>query len=306
MKPIPYKQALIAIFLVFFSTSVLGAQKEAKATQPSITLESLQNLGELNEKLFFAIKTNDYEIISDLISKGADPNLQNNNGESLLHLAVQFNHADSVEALLNHESTLIDIQDNRGRTPLYVSLEYQNTDITQILLRAGADPNIADNEGFSPLYLAAEWGEINEVKQLIEAGAKINSRTKDGWTVLHASTGYPETLQFLIEKGAELNSQDLYGQTPLHFASLFGHTDSVKILIANKARLNIQAHDGQTPLHIAVIEYEAYYLSKLALEIREIEMQKYLDIIYALLAGGASRDIPDNTGQTVRDIAENL
>ena len=98
MKPSYYK-ALITVFLVFFSTFVLGNQAEAQAQQPFTSPDSLQNQ-ELNNQLFFAIKNNDYEIIRYLVAKGADPNTQNSEGVSLLNWSVIHGHILVVEVLL--------------------------------------------------------------------------------------------------------------------------------------------------------------------------------------------------------------
>ncbi|KAJ8668908.1 hypothetical protein QAD02_000167 [Eretmocerus hayati] len=48
-------------------------------------------------------------------------------------------------------------------------------DKAQILLNAGASPNIADGMGVSPLQLAMESGQIDIIQQLIDAGVDLNS-----------------------------------------------------------------------------------------------------------------------------------
>lgn len=50
----------------------------------------------------------------------------------------------------------------------------------EILLKAGADPNIRDLDGQTPLHWAAEEGSIDTVELLLKRGAERNFKSKKG------------------------------------------------------------------------------------------------------------------------------
>ena len=47
--------------------------------------------------------------------------------------------------------------------------------IIDMLVRAGADPNIASADSFTPLHMAAVWGYWHIVPVLLAAGAEVNA-----------------------------------------------------------------------------------------------------------------------------------
>ena len=77
----------------------------------------------------------------------------------------------------------IDIPDRHGRTTLWHAVSFRNIRTIQILLEAGADPNIADVTGATPVF--------------------------------HARDG--KTIDLLVRYGADLNVKDTAGHTPLEF-----------------------------------------------------------------------------------------
>ena len=62
---------------------------------------------------------------------------------------------------------------------------YGDTGTVQILLDAGADPDIQDKDGKTALYLATLYGKTKTVKALLDAGASLDIQDKDGKTALY-------------------------------------------------------------------------------------------------------------------------
>jgi cytohesin len=73
-------------------------------------------------------------------------------------------------------------QDNDGETPLSWTAGYNLSNAARSLLRRGADPNAAEKNGYTPLHNAAGNGALEVAKLLIDAGAQINSRNSEGRT----------------------------------------------------------------------------------------------------------------------------
>lgn len=114
--------------------------------------------------------------IEFFISKGANLNLQNAQGETPLHLIaddddIKWNYG---ELLLNNGADL-HITDLKGKTPLHVYLERCDPDADggaqKFIKEEGADVNIPDNDGNTPLKIATERGMNENVEILLQEGA---------------------------------------------------------------------------------------------------------------------------------------
>ena len=117
------------------------------------------------------------EILKLLTKAGADTKITNRYGGVALIPASERGHTETVKYLL--ENTDIDVNhiNNLGWTALLEAIILGNggkahIEITDMLLKHGADPNIADRNGVTPLMHARErkYKEIEEL--LIKAGAK--------------------------------------------------------------------------------------------------------------------------------------
>ena len=84
---------------------------------------------------------------------------------------------NSVNSLGDYLSTRrkskLDGIDDYGNTPLHTAARYSRVESTEMLLKAGADPNIIAENGFTPLHEAAENGCTSIVSLLVQNG-KLN------------------------------------------------------------------------------------------------------------------------------------
>ena len=113
--------------------------------------------------LHFAAEAGSLDLVKLLIDHKADIHARNHRDETPLHLAAGFGHGAVVEHLLNLKAA-VDCVDKSGRTALsraastrtsggnYSSHNiFPHAHTVQLLLRAGADPNLMDHRGRSPL-----------------------------------------------------------------------------------------------------------------------------------------------------------
>ncbi len=107
------------------------------------------------------------EIRKRLIEAGANINLQDNNGNTLLITASEKNQPKIVELLVNASANL-NIQNHSGQTALMHACRAGNREIVSALIHAGADVNIKTNNGQTALNMTNNE-EIRNI--LISAGA---------------------------------------------------------------------------------------------------------------------------------------
>ena len=190
-------------------------------------------------------------------------------GETPLWIAVDEKRPDVVRALL-HAGADPNAENGDGKTVLHmVSRRGHKAELFRALLRFGADPNAADKQGKTPLHLACWSRLVTNVNVLLAAGANPGAKDKSGKTPLHwafgggaaskrawqavfdsnyGNDGRVEVLRALIVAGADVDAADTDGKTPLHSACTVGHLESVEVLLAADAQRAPKDADDQTPL----------------------------------------------------------
>ncbi|CAB4400624.1 unnamed protein product [Rhizophagus irregularis] len=112
-----------------------------------------------------------------LLAYGADPDIQDEEGETPLHLATRNGFDDCVRLLVG----LDDYKEEH-----YTEEHQILSDDIKIILKSNlkkANTEIKENfYGWTPLSLAAVEGHIACVKTLIQAGADPNVKDNSGWT----------------------------------------------------------------------------------------------------------------------------
>jgi ankyrin repeat protein len=86
-----------------------------------------------------------------LVKAGANVNVQDNEGETLLMiLCRKVGAAKEAAKLLLDSGANPDIRDKNGKTAFFRAVTSCNLDMAKILLEAGADPDIRNNNGRLP------------------------------------------------------------------------------------------------------------------------------------------------------------
>ena len=130
----------------------------------------------------------------------------------------------------------------------------RRTELTEIALWAGADPNYRDDDGRSPLPIAVAHGDWEIVPLLLEAGADPEARTADGEPVaaVAAAGGHSGILAMLLDAGADPNARGESGIAVLAAAVLSSDAEIVRMLLESGADPNTLAEEGFSVLALAV------------------------------------------------------
>ncbi|XP_069700475.1 26S proteasome non-ATPase regulatory subunit 10-like isoform X2 [Periplaneta americana] len=168
--------------------------------------------------------------------------------------AARNGNAAAMQFLVD---TQIDIEetDSNKKTLLQLASEAGHTDTVQVVLNAGAHVNAAKRDGASPLNLAAEGGHVEVCKVLLEARAHMKKRgVEKSLSALHCAArgGDVKVCYLLLANGAEVNAQDHdMWDTPLHMAARKGHILVVRFLLDHGADINMKNYSGKTPADCA-------------------------------------------------------
>lgn len=226
--------------------------------------------------LMLAAKEGDVYTIKQLLQKGADTQIQDDEGWSALHFAAANGRLAAVAMLLNHSKKGIDLADSEGRTALHRACYYGHTDVAVYLIDNGASIEARDHHSKTPLHSAASSNPQSEnmITTLLQKGADPEAVTSLGWTPLHSAVRYgePEIAQLLIDSGANIEAKNNYGETPLLMAvsetEIPAHIKiaMIRCLLAKGADLQATDNAGRTVLHWAASSGPAnlvrYFVSK--------------------------------------------
>ena len=181
-------------------------------------------------------------------------NLVNNHGETALYWASEKGMLAVVEKLIEKGAD-VNIQNEDGYTAL---MKFWQANVALALLEDdNINVNLKNKDGYTALHKASFLGNLLRmlavVKKLIERGADVNAQDKDGRTALmiacQETTKYADVALALLEDdNIKVDLVDEYGKTALDYASENRMTEVVKKLIERRADVNIQDENGDTAL----------------------------------------------------------
>ncbi|XP_076298617.1 E3 ubiquitin-protein ligase mind bomb 1 isoform X1 [Lasioglossum baleicum] len=135
-------------------------------------------------------------------------------GYTALHLAALNNHVEVAEQLARFGKADLDLQNVNLQTALHLAVERQHTQIVRLLVREGANLNVADKDGDTPLHEALRYHTLSQLRQLQDVqdvGRLLICLGAQGLDKKSSSF----IACFLAAHGADLGLKNKKGQTPL-------------------------------------------------------------------------------------------
>lgn len=170
------------------------------------------------------VTMDNYDMCRSLLEKGADPNMSNDWGQTMIYIATLNGCKDILKLLLDFGGDPNILCRERARyreihSPLHISTHYgfyNRNDIDDLLLSYDANPNSKNNYGDTPLHISS-------------------------------CVGYDPLIRLLLKYSANINIKNKYGRTPLHNACMQNKISSVRLLLDAGADLFIPDNKGLIP-----------------------------------------------------------
>lgn len=229
-----------------------------------------------------AFENMDWTTVSLMVKNGADVNVTDSSGGSVLGSAIFYDKPYIVQLMLEHGADPNSL-DSKGDPVLIFALQCEAYDMAKMLVSHGADVNEIDREGNNALHYPIKYDDINMVEYLLDNGflpesigaedyelaihsnenvaellleenlQLVNVITEpNGWPLTHElqNSDNDELVIYLLEKGADINSQDADGNTLLHKYVRSFHYEMVNALMQMEADKSIKNNNGETPIDI--------------------------------------------------------
>ncbi|XP_065302728.1 ankyrin repeat, SAM and basic leucine zipper domain-containing protein 1-like isoform X2 [Dermacentor albipictus] len=193
---------------------------------------------ELQEDFRVAVTRGNVELARNLIAQGLDVNREYRCNWSALVQASYSGCAEMVQLLIDHGA---DVNAAKGfATPLMAVCGSQKgteaalVTCAEVLLKHGAEPDLADRDGVTPLMLAAREGYCQLIELLLDQGVDAKRLDSQGWTSLSwaAFAGQGRAARFLLMKVPfdMISLATLEGQMPSDLALSQGYHKLSQIL----------------------------------------------------------------------------
>jgi ankyrin repeat protein len=168
-------------------------------------------------------------------------------------MASQFGRLDVLRYLVTEARFDLGCKAVDGSDALIAAARGGYEEIVKILLKNGADVNVADSLGWSALMHVSFQGRAIVARLLIERGANVHAKCHKSGTCLWVASchGHLDVVKILVENGADVNSVQL-GWTPL--LSSIERAKSLQVaqyLVAHGADLAFKGENGITPFFLA-------------------------------------------------------
>jgi len=188
-----------------YGDTALGKAIAAKNAAIVKTLVKSGAAFDRRDAVFSAVIAGSPEIVDLLMTKDFDVNTRGFAGGTLLMLA-----ADGDTALVKYligRGADVNLQDDEGKTALMKATgSYRTSNLANIryLIAHGANVNAVNNQGETALIIATKKGNSEMVKVLLEKGSSVSIKTKEGktaWTCAIEGS-YPAVVSLLEKAGA--------------------------------------------------------------------------------------------------------
>ncbi|XP_065336569.1 uncharacterized protein LOC135937349 [Cloeon dipterum] len=265
-------------------------------------------------------------LVQNLVEHGASLTISDNDGENVLHHAIEckneitvrleeISNDDVIHWLVDQNCVDLNARNNLGETLLILASKKFRWEIVSFLLCKNVDVNIQDEKGKTALHYAAKSSNLDIVRELIENGADTKLTDNKGKHALHHSRR-KNIFDFIFEKNRDLARAKLInGNTILHSAakhdivsdSLFSWLKEL-----NEVDLNAKNNLNETALLLACKKRSWKFAKQLLLaedvEINTVDLEgrtalhyaaqcRDLDIVRELIEKGADIKLTDKKGK---------
>uniref|UniRef100_A0ABD2WY42 Uncharacterized protein n=1 Tax=Trichogramma kaykai TaxID=54128 RepID=A0ABD2WY42_9HYME len=144
-----------------------------------------------------------------------DVNYTDEFGYTHFHVVCRHGCCELVEKFLEAGQDPNLVVTKTGNSPLHLAVTHVDEDTVRVLLKNGADPNLANKDGLTPLHFICNTDEDEifaelffKISNQVGRPVQVDARDKLGRTPLQlaVSTFLPRVIDVLLDRGADVTS----------------------------------------------------------------------------------------------------
>jgi ankyrin repeat protein len=196
-------------YIYYFYPSMREVIEQGNSILSTQRQTDLSNDTELNKRLMEAVDKRDINQVKELLEAGADPNFIDASSLSVLMNAAYRGNTDIARILLKYGAD-VNLANKYGGNVLFAPI--YKSEMLKLLLDAGANPNVVaidtdKGESMSPLAGYAIQGNVEITKMLLDAGADPNIQVMEGYSplIFASANNNLEVVEVLLQYGADKN-----------------------------------------------------------------------------------------------------
>ncbi|CAH1156122.1 unnamed protein product [Phaedon cochleariae] len=199
-----------------------------------------------------AVVNGDLGRLKELVEAGKSINLNDNTGNTAMHVSVMKNNIEILKYLLSNEDIIINRRNFLGQTPLFLAVKYGHIELTKCLIDNGANVNISNYEDITPLHASVHYPDIAHL--LIKSGAVLDVEDYSNDMPLHdaVAEGYLETVCMFLYYNADGNRVGGNNLNPFMKALIVGNVEIQEALFEYTDNFNICDAVGMSTLALAL------------------------------------------------------
>lgn len=255
-------------------TPLFIVAREGQLEVVQILLQAKANLNQLSEDqktklLMTAVHRNNLGFVQFFIERGANPNLQDSNGQTPLFVAAKNRRLDMTQVLLEQGADL-NLLSEADKVELFINaVKGKNLKLVQQMLKKEVGILTRDYQG-KPLFLSViGMCDVPMVRVMLQNILDLNQPNFDRERLFFvaAERGYLNLLQGLLEeKEVDLNQLKLNGKTLLFVAARNKHLNVVQVLLEKGVDFNQLSLGDKADLFIEAVKEKNLTLVQILLQ----------------------------------------
>ncbi|KAL8859427.1 MAG: hypothetical protein Q9178_004105 [Gyalolechia marmorata] len=201
--------------------------------------------------IHWALSNNHEAIVQLLVSrKDFDPDVQDGSGWTPLMIASSLKEGEGLVDLLLSKDADVNIKNFNGQTALHFCASKNNLDVARKLIARKASARVKDKRDQLPLHRAAAVGSVPMVKLLLENKSPLNATDVAKYTALHHGMVIVAALLISFPRVTEDGLKQTM-LTAMCKAISEGHGDAALILLRAGAEVDKMDADGNLAIDLA-------------------------------------------------------